>query len=177
MKIGGTVGYASGDGQCDHEPLRFTAYHLAVTEHVVGELPELAFRSSLPSEDSLHRGGCEWHRVGRTSSCEMPLTAAAAESRQPTERAAREEKSERRKNKLSRYLTDKIPSFAWQAGRLLYIRDATADFLPQCARSGEPREDVRIQYSTTIRTVRTVHVRTTCPLLGPREGEGELATL
>ena len=65
MKIGGTVGYPSCDGQCDHEPLRFTAYHLAVTKHVVGELPELAFRScGLPSEDSLHRGGCEWHRRG-----------------------------------------------------------------------------------------------------------------
>ena len=65
MKIGRTVGYPSCHGQCDHEPLRLTAYHLAVTKHVVGELPELAFRScGLPSEDSLHRGAGEWHRRG-----------------------------------------------------------------------------------------------------------------
>ena len=60
MKIGGAVGDPSGDGQCDHKPARFATYYLAVTEHIVGELPELAFCSFFSSEDSLHRGGREW---------------------------------------------------------------------------------------------------------------------
>ena len=63
VKIGGTVGDASGDGQCDHKPARFATYNLAVTEHTVGELPELAFRSFFSSEDSLHGGGREWRHA------------------------------------------------------------------------------------------------------------------
>ena len=73
VKIGGTVGDACGDGQCDHKPARFATYHLAVTEHTVGELPELAFRSFFSSEDSLHRGGREWRHAAPSNTARSNL--------------------------------------------------------------------------------------------------------
>ena len=63
VKIGGAVGNASGDGQCNHKPPRLATYHLAVTEHNIGELPEVAFRSCVSSEDGLHRGRREWRHT------------------------------------------------------------------------------------------------------------------
>ena len=63
VKIGGAVGDTSSDGQCNHKPPRLATYHLAVTEHIVGELPEVAFRSCVSSEDGLHRSRREWRHT------------------------------------------------------------------------------------------------------------------
>ena len=97
VKIGGTVGDASGDGQCDHKPARFATYHLAVTEHTVGELPELTFRSLRPiltaircsSEDSLHGGGREWrHAAPSIQRSKLAQVSPSSEDNQLSHRDA-----------------------------------------------------------------------------------------